>query len=41
MKYSKPKIIAQNKSAGSFAAACPSSFYGGTCDATHKCDKAK
>ncbi len=39
MKYSKPKIIAQNKTTGSYAAGCPAKNMGGTyscrtCDRT-------
>ena len=29
MKYSKPKIIAQNKTTGSYAAGCPAKNMGG------------
>jgi hypothetical protein len=30
MAYSKPQILAQNGSAGSFAAGCPAQNFGGT-----------
>ncbi len=40
MSYSKPKILAENKAQGSFAAGCPAKDmgYDSTC---RRCDRAK
>lgn len=40
MKYSKPKIIAQNKTTGSYAAGCPAKNCGGTYSCK-QCDRAR
>lgn len=40
MKYSKPKVVAQNKTEGSYAAGCPEKGYGGE-SWCKQCDRAK
>lgn len=40
MSYKKPTIVAQNKSAGSYAAGCPEHFYGTDVDC-RRCDRAR
>lgn len=39
MKYSKPKVVAQNKTEGSYAAGCPAKGYGGS-GICRSCDRA-
>ena len=40
MKYSKPKVVAQNKTEGSYAAGCPANSYGGP-SRCKECDRAQ
>ncbi len=40
MKYSKPKVVAQNATEGSYAAGCPAKSYGGE-SWCKQCDRAK
>lgn len=40
MKYSKPKVIAQNKTEGSYAAGCPADSFGSD-SSCRRCDRAK
>ena len=40
MAYTKPQVIAQNASSGSYAAGCPSNDNGTNWDCTH-CERTK
>ena len=40
MKYSKPKVVAQNATEGSYAAGCPANRFG-TPQTCRSCDRAQ